>query len=260
MGTTRTSLITGASSGIGAALAELFARDGHAVVLAARNTDKLAALARELEKKYSVVAHVAGVDLATPHAAKTLHDDMTARGVHVDFLVNNAGYGTNGAFLELPIDEELKMMQVNMAALVELCHVFGAPMRERGFGHILNIASTAGFQPGPFMASYYATKAFVISFSEALAFELKDSPVHVTCCCPGATATAFAERSGSSHAKMFNSPMVAKPEAVAAHAYRAMLARKRLTVHGGLNWFGAFSVRIAPRGMALSIAATLNRR
>jgi uncharacterized protein len=257
--TRKPALITGASSGIGAILAELFAKDGHDVVLVARNTEKLAALAERLQSQFSIGTYVLSADLAKPEAAQSMFDDLARRGVTVDFLVNNAGFGTNGDFLDLPLDKELEMIQVNITALVQLCHVFGTSMRQRGFGRILNIASTAGFQPGPYMATYYASKAFVISFSEALAYELEASKVTVTCCCPGATATAFAERSGSSSAKMFNSPMVAKPEAVALHAYRAMLAGRRVTVHGALNRIGTLSVRFAPRSLAVSIAATLNR-
>lgn len=152
------------------------------------------------------------------------------------------------------------MVQLNCSTLLELSHRFGQDMRARKTGRILNIASTAGFQPGPYMATYYATKAFVLSFSEALAHELKDSGVTVTCHCPGATATEFAGRAGNDTSRLFKRSGVAKAEDVAAHAYEAMMQGEVLSVHGLLNWVSMQSLRISPRSVVRSIAAALNSR
>jgi short-subunit dehydrogenase len=151
------------------------------------------------------------------------------------------------------------MIEVNIQALVKLSHLFGQGMRERKSGALLNIASTAGFQPGPYMATYYATKAFVISFSEALAHELRDSGVTVTVHCPGATATGFAGTAGNEKSKLFQKQKPASADEVAAHAWRAMKAGQPVAVHGAMNKIGAFGVRFSPRGMVRAIAASLNR-
>jgi short-subunit dehydrogenase len=231
----KTALVTGASSGIGAILASKLAREGHDVVLVARNVDKLTTLSRELAARYGVSATAIVADLAEPSAAESVFEQVAAQGSTVDILVNNAGFGSAGPFLDTSLAEELEMIQVNIRSLLALSHLFARGMRERGFGRILNIASTAGFQPGPYMATYYATKAFVISFSLALAYELRGTGVSVTCHCPGATHTAFAERAGIRQTKLFQRPGVASAEDVATHAYRAMMAGKKLAVHGALN-------------------------
>ena len=184
-------LVTGASSGLGEQLAWLAARHGHDVVLVARNTARLEALATQLRGE-KVEVHVFSADLSLPEAPQQLFDRVREKGLDVEFLINNAGFGSNGPFLDLPLSGEGDMVEVNCNALLKLTHLFARPMQARGHGRILNIASTAGFQPGPFMATYYATKAFVVSFSEALAHELKPRGVSVTCFCPGATATEFA--------------------------------------------------------------------
>ena len=150
------------------------------------------------------------------------------------------------------------MVDVNMAAVVALTHLFARPMRERGFGRICNVASTAGFQPGPFMATYYASKAFVISFSEAIAYELRGTGVTVTCHCPSATATGFAGRAGNDKSSLFQSG-VAQADEVAAHAYCATLRGDGLSIPGAMNWFKMESLRFAPRALVNRIAAKLNR-
>jgi hypothetical protein len=150
------------------------------------------------------------------------------------------------------------MVEVNCQALMKLCHFFGGPMRARGFGRILNIASTAGFQPGPFMATYYATKAFVVSFSEALAYELRDAGITVTCHCPGATHTEFAGRAGNDKSRLFQRPGIASAEAVAEHAYRAMMAGRVVAIHGLLNALLVQSVRFSPRAVVRAVAAQVN--
>ena len=193
-----------------------------------------------------------------PGAGARLYEKVKARGLEVSALVNNAGYGSTGAFLNLPVEKEVEMVQLNCTALLELSHRFGQDMRARKQGRILNIASTAGFQPGPYMATYYATKAFVVSFSEALAHELKGSGVTVTCHCPGATATQFASRAGNDVTRLFKQGGAAKAEDVAAHAYEAMMQGEVLSIHGPLNWVSAQLVRFSPRAVVRSITAALN--
>ena len=259
MSTRPVALITGASAGLGEQFAHLFARDGVDVVLVARGAPRLEPIAERL-RLHKITPIVLPEDLSKPGAAARVYEAVKARGLEVSFLVNNAGFGSTGAFLELPVEKELEMLQLNCATLLELSHRFGQDMRARKSGRILNIASTAGFQPGPYMATYYATKAFVLSFSEALAHELKDSGVTVTCHCPGATATEFAGRAGNDSSRLFKRPGVAKAEDVAAHAYEAMMQGEVLSVHGLLNWVSMQSLRISPRSVVRSIAAALNSR
>ena len=255
----RTALVTGASGGIGRELAQLFAADGHDLVLVARSVEKLEELAGDLGKAHGVSAIVIAADLGDPDAPAFVADQVRSRGVPIDFLVNNAGFGSNGAFLDLALNRELEMVDVNVRGLVELTHRLTRPMRDRGFGRVMNIASTAGFQAGPYMATYYATKAFVVSFTEALAFELDGSGVTVTCYCPGATATEFAKAAGNDKTRLFQRSGVADAKAVALHAYRAMMRGEVLSIHGALNWIGAQSVRFTPRALMRSVVAGLNK-
>lgn len=258
--TRKTALVTGASAGLGKELASLFAKDGHDLVLVARSETKLRTLAGDLARAHGITAHVVPADLADGAAPAQIFERTQQLGVAVDVLVNNAGFGTNGAFLDLDLAREKEMIAVNCTALLELTHRFVQPMRARGQGRVLNIASTAGFQPGPFMATYYATKAFVISFSEALAFELRGTGVRVTCHCPGATATEFAGRAGNDKTPLFKgNSNVASASEVAAHAYRAMRAGRSLAIFGALNQLGVHSLRFSPRGVVQKIAAKLNR-
>ena len=255
----RTALVTGASAGLGKELASLLSKDGHDVVLVARSKSKLETLADDLAKTHGMKAHVVAADLSDPAAPAAIFEETKKRGIAVDILVNNAGFGTNGAFLDLDLDREVQMVEVNVSAIVKLTHHFARLMRERGFGRVMNIASTAGFQPGPFMATYYASKSFVVMFSEALAFELAGSGVTVTCYCPGATATEFASTAGNDKTRLFQRSGVAEAKDVALHAYRAMMRGQVLSVHGALNRIGVESVRFAPRALIRSIAAGLNK-
>lgn len=259
--TKRTALITGASAGLGKELASLFAADGHDVVLVARSKTKLEELANDLEKSHAgVKAGVITADLGDAAAPAHLEEVLKTRKLDIDFLVNNAGFGSNGRFLDLDLSRELQMLDVNCRALLELTHRFAKPMALRKFGRIMNIASTAGFQPGPFMSTYYATKAFVVNFTEALAFELQGTGVSVTCHCPGATATEFASTAGNDKTKLFKGNSVADAKEVATHAYKAMMSGDVLAIHGAMNWFGAvIGTRLASRGMLTSIAASLNK-
>ncbi len=255
---TPVALITGASAGLGEQFATRFARDGHDLVLVARNGARLEAVAERL-RLHKVKTSVMPYDLSDPSAPAALFEAITAKGLHVEYLVNNAGFGTNGPFLDLDLAREAAMIDLNCTALMRLTHLFAKPMRERRSGRILNIASTAGFQPGPYMATYYATKAFVLSFSEALSFELQGSGVTVTCFCPGATHTEFAKRAGSESSNLFKRSGVASAQDVVHHAYEAMMEGEVTAIHGVVNWLAAASVRLSPRAVVRSIAASLNR-
>ena len=254
-----TALVTGASRGIGSEIARQLAAKGHDLVLVARSRQDLEALASELSGAHGVRCEVITADLADPAAPQAVFDAVKGLGLEVDVLVNNAGFGSTGAFVELDLAWELAMVQVNCTALTALTGLFLPGMVARKRGRVLNIASTAGFQAGPFMAVYYATKAYVISFSEAVAMELDGSGVTVTAHCPGATASAFGEVSGNGKNKLFTQQTPASAADVAAHAIASMEAGKTLAVHGFMNWLGAFGTRLIQRSMAAGIARTLNQ-
>jgi short-subunit dehydrogenase len=254
----RTALVTGASSGIGRELSKRFAQDGIDVVVVARRQGRLQELADELEAEYDISARVEPCDLADAEARVALFERLGEDDVHVDFLVNNAGFGSNGPFHELDRDRELAQVEVNVVALTDLTHMFLPGMVARGFGRVLNIASTAAFQPGPFMSVYYATKAYVLSFSEGISHELEGTGVSVTAHCPGATSTEFAEAASNDDTLLFKSG-VASVESVASHAYQAMQRGTVVAIPGLKNKFGAAMVRFSPRRLVRSIAARLNR-
>ena len=253
-----TALITGASAGLGLEYARLFAADKHDLVLVARRKDRLDALAAELAAAHGVKVHVVAADLMEPAAAQQIVDAVAALGVEVEYLVNNAGFGTNGTFWELDAAKERGMIEVNITALVVLTRAFLPGMVQRKRGRVLNIGSTAGFQPGPYMAGYYASKAFVNSFTEGLAYELRGTGVTATVSCPGATATEFALVAGNEKSKLFKMGAMTAAE-VAADGYRAMMAGSPMVVHGLKNKFSAWSVRLSPRALVTAIAASLNK-
>ena len=254
-----TALITGASSGIGRSLAHVFAREGYALVLVARRLAVLEELAAELSRDHGVTVRVMAIDLAEPDAAMRLFADLQQSGVVVDVLVNNAGFGMQGAFAALPADRQLQMIHLNVTALTALTRLLLPSMLERGKGGVLNVGSTAGFQPGPFMAVYYATKAYVISFTEALADELSGSGLRVSCLAPGPTATAFATEAGAAESRLFQSDTMSVDE-VARIGYEGWRAGKFLVVAGRRNWWRAFAVRILPRSYVRRVVRDLNSR
>jgi uncharacterized protein len=254
----KTALITGASAGLGAEFAWLFAKDGHDVVLVARRKDKLDALAAEIKAKHQVEIHVIAEDLAKPGSAARIKTALDKLGVEIEFLVNNAGFGGTGAFVERDIARELEMVQVNIVALLELTHFLLPAMIARKSGRVLNVGSTAGFVPGAFMAIYYASKAFVNSFTEALSVELEGTGVTATVSCPGATATEFAQVAGNEKTPLFKSKVMGARE-VAEDAYRAMMRGQPLSVAGFMNKVRIASLRVAPRGMMRSVAAGMNK-
>jgi uncharacterized protein len=255
-----TALITGASGGIGYELARLLAKDHYDLILVARSADKLSCVADELQQHFGISARALPLDLTATNTPQALFEDVLRSGTQIDVLVNNAGYGATGEFTRIPLAEDLGMIQLNIAALTMLTKQFLRTMLLRRSGKILNVASTAGFQPGPLMAVYYATKAYVISFSEALANELRGSGVTVTCLCPGATDTGFQERAGNADSILFRTlkPMDAKT--VARDGYRGLMAGKTLVISGFRNWMVAESIRFAPRKMVTAISRKLNEK
>jgi hypothetical protein len=246
-----TTLLTGASGGIGYELAKLFARDHHNLVLVARSTDKLAQVANELQV-YGVTIKTIAVDLATPLAPKFLFDQL--HDTPIDILINNAGFGAHGEFARMSEQEILGQIHLNITALTELTRLFLPAMVQRRSGRIMNVASTAAFQPGPLMAVYYATKAYVLSFSEAIANELRGSGVAVTCFCPGATHTGFARRAGTENSRLFKQVGAMSAEKVAHDGYRALMAGRTVAISGAHNWVVAQSVRFAPRKMVTALS------
>jgi short-subunit dehydrogenase len=253
----RTALITGASGGIGYELAKLFAKDHHDLVLVARSADTLARVADELQGQYGISAKAVPIDLTADPAPQFLFDQLQREGISVDILVNNAGYGVFGEFAKIPLEQELGQIQLNVAALTHLTKLFLGPMLERHSGKILNVASTAGFQPGPLMAVYYATKAYVISFSEALANELRDSGVSVTCLCPGPTDTGFQGRAGTEKTNLLKKFRPMEARTVARDGYRGLMAGKTLVISGFRNWVLAESLRISPRKLVTAVSRKL---
>ena len=251
-----TALITGASSGIGWDFAHIMAPDFDLIVTA-RNQKKLEELASQLESARGARVHVIPADLARPQAPEEIFAEIAHRGLQVDALVNNAGFGAYGAFKSTSLQEELDMLQVNVTAVTHLTKLALPGMLERKRGRILNVASTAGFQPGPLMAVYYATKAYVISFSEAIANELKGTGVTVTCLCPGPTATEFAARADMEKSRLFMLGRM-RSQDVARAGYRGMLRGKRLVIPGLMNKLVMQSVRFTPRKMVTAIAGSLN--
>ncbi|MEJ2720967.1 MAG: SDR family oxidoreductase [bacterium] len=253
-----TALITGASGGIGYELAKLIAVDGHDLVLVSRNENRLKHVAEEFEGEYGTTASVLPMDLAYPHSPDDVFEAVANAGIEIDVLVNNAGFGINGAFHERPLAEQMEMIQLNVTSLVHLTGLFLPGMLERRHGRIMNVSSVAAFQPGPFMAIYYATKAFVLSFSEAIASELRDTGVAVTAVCPGPTTTDFQKRAGNEESKLNRDFMMMDAPTVARIAYDGLKKRKSLVITGARNKLLAVGGRFLPRSLVTNVARSLN--
>ena len=254
-----TALITGASAGIGLELAKLFAADGHDLVLVARRADALEKLADSLRTKHNIAVRIWPADLADPRAPLQLHERAVNEGVAVDILVNNAGFGAIGHFHALPPERQLGIIDVNMRALTEMTYHFLPAMRERRRGRILNLGSIVGFLPGPYMAVYYASKAYVVSFSEALAEELLGSGITVTCLCPGYTATEFQKAAGIAKTGLLARLRPMRADTVARIGYRGLMAGRRLVVPGWGNRISVFGLRFSPRWFTVGAASWLQK-
>lgn len=248
-----TALITGASSGIGLEFARIHAQKGGDLVLVARSVDKLEALKQELEGQYQIKVTVLPADLSSPESASKIFEQTEAQGLQIDTLINNAGFGGHGLFHERDLADEQAMMQVNMLTLTDLTHFYLKGMVERNQGRILNVSSTASFMPGPLQAVYYATKAYVTSFSQAIAEEVKDNNITVTALCPGAVATGFVEAANLEGVEIFDKAK--SPKSVAECGYQAMekgdlVAFNESNLKFLLNWVIPF----LPRKMVLKIS------
>jgi len=254
-------LITGASGGIGEALAYEFAKDGSDLILVARSKDKLEKIAADLAKKHGIVALAIPADLSLPHAAQKLFNDVQGRGIHVDALVNNAGIMEIGAFDEISTSRHLELVQINVVALTEMTTLFLSPMIERCNGHILNVASIAAFQPIPSLATYAATKSYVLSLTESLSEELKSHGIGVTALCPGMTDTSMvadAKRKNDAAAKIPGF-MVSDVKDVAAEGYAAMKKGEVIRVPGIVNMAAAVAGRASPRWLVRAVSGAFGR-
>ncbi|MEO5580912.1 MAG: SDR family oxidoreductase, partial [Gemmatimonadaceae bacterium] len=252
-----TALITGASMGIGLELARQFAMHGHDLILVARHRDLLEAVARKFEGEHGISAHVIVADLADPEAPQSLFDEVRAANLEVDFLVNNAGFGLGGEFSDTDIARELDMIQVNIAAVTHLTKLFLPQMLKRRTGRIMQVASIAAFQPGPWMSVYYASKAYLLSFSQALSEELRNSGITVTALCPGPTATNFAETAHMSNSTPFARGLVATAEGVAKYGYAAMMRGERIAITSFRDRLLMQAERIMPRATVTRIVRLL---
>lgn len=253
----KTALVTGASGGIGLEIARLLARDGFDLVLVARSRDRLRQIAAELEAA-GVAAHVLPKDLSDPRSPEEIAKELARKKITVSVLVNNAGFGDNGPFAASDWSLQSSMIMTNIHALAHLTRLLLPGMLERREGKILNVGSTAGFQAGPMMSVYYATKAFVNHFSEALDAEVKGSGVTVTVLCPGPTETGFQSAANAHGMKLFSLFSVASAADVARTGYNAMMKGRRLVIHGLLNKILMFNLRLSPRKLATAIAGMVN--
>jgi len=252
-----TVLITGASAGLGTELARLFAADGSNLVLVARRLNRLEDLARDLQKRCGIGVRTVSRDLSQPGAPQDLFAELERDKVRVDVLVNNAGFGAQGPFVKLPVDRQMQMLQLNIGALTHLTRLFLPGMLERGKGGILNVGSTAAFQPGPGMSVYYASKAYVLHFTEGLAEELRGTPITVSCLAPGPTATEFAAEADLQRSRLFSFGVMGA-ETVARAGYQGFRQGRLIVIPGLKNRLLAFSVRLAPRSFARAVTKKLN--
>jgi uncharacterized protein len=251
-------LVTGASSGIGCELAKRFARDGHDLVLVARSRERLEEIARETGGPTGVALKLIAKDLSRPRSAEEIFDELRRESIHVGILVNCAGFGVYGPFVDTDLAAEREMMQVNMVALTDLTKLAVREMIREGRGRILNVASTAAFQPGPRMAVYYATKAYVLSFSVALADELAGTGVTVTTLCPGPTLTRFGKRAKMERARVYRAGVM-DAAAVADAGYRGMMRGESVIIPGLRNRLLALAARLGPRKVVVAAARWTNQ-
>jgi uncharacterized protein len=244
----KTALITGASGGIGLDFAKKFAENNYNLVLVARSEGKLKEIAKDLENKHKISVKILAKDLSKRETPPEIYDELKTAGVTVDVLVNNAGFATYGLFHELDTAKELELIDLNVSSLVHLSRLFLPDMIARKSGKILNVASTASFQPGPLMADYYASKAYVLHFSEALANELKGTGVTVTALCPGPTVSGFQERAAMTESKLVQSGLM-ETRKVVDIGYKALMSGKPIVIPGFRNQMLAFATRLLPRNM-----------
>lgn len=253
-----TTLVTGASAGLGEGFARALAKQGYDLILTARRVDRLEALAADLRRTHKVTVHVFAADLADPDAPAALVAQAADAGLTINMLINNAGFGLQGAVADLDGEKQAGIIDVNCRALVVLAHAVLPAMIARGEGSILNVASTAAFQPGPMFAVYSASKAFVLSFSEALHEEVKSHGVSVSALCPGPTQTEFADLAGMRHSLLFER-FAGRPDAVIHDGLAALKANQAVKISGAMNFVMAESTRFAPRSLVRRLALRLQK-
>jgi short-subunit dehydrogenase len=248
-----TALITGASNGIGLELAKIHASKGGNLVLVARNKSKLDELKKELENQYKVSVYIIGKDLSVFNSAQEVYDETNKQNIKIDYLINNAGFGDFGMFVDSDWNKELQMINLNITTLTQFTKLYLQDMVKHRSGKIMNVASTAAFQPGPIMAVYFATKAYVLSFSEAVNNEVSDKGVTVTTLCPGATESGFQAAAAMEESNLVKGRKLPTSKEVAEYGYAAMLKGKTVAIHGLMNWILANSVRFTPRSLVVKI-------
>lgn len=253
-------LITGASSGIGWEMAHVFAEKKHDLILVARSEDKLQKLKKELESKHGIKAQVVASDLSKNEASQILYQAIKSQNWAVENLVNNAGFGDHGDFASADWKKQKEMIQVNIMALTELTHLFLGEMLKRKSGRIMNVASTAAFQPGPLMSVYYATKSYVLSFSEGLHEELHGTGVTVTVLCPGPTVSGFQSAANMNNVALFESAPLPSSRDVADYGYESMMQGRLIAIHGAVNKVMANSVRFFPRAITRKLVKKLQEK
>ncbi len=256
----KTALITGASGGIGYEFVKIFADKNFDLILVARNINKLEDIKSDIQRKYHVDVETLPMDLSNPSSAQKIYATIQKLERTINILINNAGFGDYGNFAELDWEKGNRMLQVNITTLTQLTHLFMKDMIGEKEGKILNVASTAAFQPGPQMAMYYATKAYVLSFSEAVAKELQGTGVTMTTLCPGPTKTNFQATAAADSSKLFKRLHVATAKEVAETGYKALLKGKPIAIHGILNKILVFTTRLAPRNAVVSIINKIQER
>jgi short-subunit dehydrogenase len=254
----KTALITGASSGIGLELAKIHAQKGDNLVLVARSEQKLNDLKKELENQYNITVTVVALDLSNPESASQLFALTEEHHIKVDYLINNAGFGDFEEFSKSDLNKAQQMIDLNISSLTILTKLYLDGMLKRKSGKIMQLASTASFQPGPLMAVYYATKHYVLAFSEAIAEELKGSGVTVTALCPGPTASGFQNAADLGESKLVKDKKLPTSAEVAKYGYKAMMKGKRVAIHGFQNKLMAFSVRFTPRSWVTALVKKLS--
>ncbi|HOZ52079.1 MAG TPA: SDR family oxidoreductase [Chitinophagaceae bacterium] len=246
-----TALITGASNGIGLELARVHASKGGDLVLVARNQSKLNELKIELENQFKIKVYTIVKDLSVNNSAQEVYDETMNAKIQIDFLINNAGFGDFGMFVETDWNKELQMINLNITTLTQFTKLYLKDMVKRRIGRIMNVASTAAFQSGPTMAVYYATKAYVLSFSEAVNNEVSDQGVTITTLCPGATESGFQAAAAMEESNLVKGRKLPTSKEVAEYGYAAMMKGKTIAIHGLLNWIMANSVRFTPRALVV---------
>lgn len=253
-------LITGASNGIGLELAKVHASKGGDLVLVARNKTKLDELKAELESQFKVSVYTIGKDLSANNSAQEVYDETTKQNIQIDYLINNAGFGDFGMFSETEWIKELQMINLNITTLTQFTKLYLQDMVKRKSGKIMNVASTAAFQSGPTMAVYYATKAYVLSFSEAVDNEVSGKGVTVTTLCPGPTESGFQAAAAMEESNLVKGKKLPTAKEVAEYGYSSMMKGKTVAIHGMINWIMANSVRFTPRALVVKLTRKIQDR